>query len=82
MIRRRARSADPAQREYPPDALALFASYANIRADYAPSGCDGGRLCWVRDGPPSLSGNRGGNHRCLGCGGAPLTPFRHRRPPP
>ena len=75
MIRRRSRAADPACRQYPPDALSLYAAYAPVRADYAPSACDGGRQCWVRDGPPSLSGNRGGNHRCLGCGGAPRARF-------
>ena len=81
MIRRRSRAADPARRQYPPDALSLYAAYAPVRADYAPSACDGGRQCWVRDGPPSLSGNRGGNHRCLGCGGAPRARVvSHREP--
>jgi len=79
MIRRRARAADPARRQYPPEALCLFEQYANIRADYAPPSCDGGRLCWVRDGPPSISTRGGGSH-CLGCGGRPRTPTATRRP--
>ena len=65
------------------DALALFAEYAPVRAVHAPPECNAATQCWVRDGPPSLSGNHGRNHRCLGCGGAPKPPLvveRRRRP--
>jgi hypothetical protein len=78
MIRRRATAAEPDRRQYPPEALALFREYAAIRADYAPATCDGGRQCWVRDGPPSISGHGNGNTRgtrCLGCGGSPRSPI-------
>jgi hypothetical protein len=81
MIRRRARAADPERREWPPDALALFAEYAPMRQVHAPPECNSGTVCWVRDGPPSIttgSGvNRSGSRKttCLGCGGSPKPPI-------
>ena len=75
MTRRRTRPA-------PPDTLSLYAAYAEIRADYAPVTCDGGRQCWVRDGPPSLSGNNPRPAHCLGCGGSPRPRFARQWWPP
>jgi len=75
MIRRRARAADPTRQVWPPDALALFAEYRDMRQVHAPPECNTGDACWVRDGPPAISGNHGGNHHCLGCQGKPRPPL-------
>lgn len=61
-------------RQYPPDALALFASYRDRRLPYRPLECTDTAPCWVELGPPG-AGHAG---RCLGCGGAPLRLVRPR----
>lgn len=53
--------------EYDDAALALFAAYREQRQRHAPQPCDGGAICWVRDGPPAITQNG----QCRGCGGTP-----------
>ena len=62
------------QRHYPPEALALFASYRDRREAHRPLECNLGPACWVRDGPPSISAAAHGN-RCTGCGAPPRSPL-------
>ncbi len=57
------------EKRYAPDQLAIFAAHVADRADARPIYCDSGDVCWVRDGPPSLSG--GGLPKYMGCHGAP-----------
>jgi hypothetical protein len=62
------------QRQWPPDALALFAEYRDRREPHRPLECNDGEQCWVRDGPPSISAAAHGN-RCTGCSGPPRSPL-------
>lgn len=62
------------QRAWPPEALALFASYIDRREPHRPLECNGGEQCWVRDGPPSMS-TKGPASHCTGCGGRPRNYF-------
>jgi len=64
----------PAERRWSAAARAMFAAYIETRARHQPLECNLGTSCWVRDGPPSLSGNHGRNHHCLGCLGKPKPP--------
>ena len=50
--------------------LVLFGQYRDERSDHAPVACDGGKLCWVRDGPPACQQTTSYASSCLGCGGA------------
>jgi len=56
-------------RLYSSDELALFARYVDARSDHRPAECTYGDLCWVRLGPPGLTGNM--HTSCIGCGGKP-----------
>jgi len=62
------------QRQWPPEALALFAEYRDRREPHRPLACDDGPRCWVRDGPPSIS-HVGTGGQCTGCRGTPRSPL-------
>jgi len=47
---------------------ALYAKYRDARALYRPAECRAdSRRCWVREGPPAITGHT----ECIGCGGSP-----------
>ena len=66
--------------EWSRQALELFAVYAPHREPHRPLECDDGAVCWVRDGPPSITGTSEGT-RCRGCHAAPLPPLNRRKSP-
>lgn len=75
MIRRRARAAAWVDRTYSVADFVLFEKYRDARGEHAPAECNDGPRCWVREGPPAISGNNGGSNHCLGCGGSPRQPI-------
>lgn len=59
----------------------IIAETRHFREDAKPDACDGGKLCWVRDGIAAYKmGQPGGC--CSGCGGKPVEGGRNNKAKP
>lgn len=66
----------PFVKTYTPEEHELFARYRPQREKHAPTTCNEGEVCWVKEGLPAM----GKSHHCLGCRGYPrVGTWRERR---